>query len=107
MDKLTRADSQETQKRILETFAKDLPITNRLHLICDAFFLPFFRFTRNIHVEHLLQLQNDNWSGAILLQVYAHKAGPVPPLFRLRHLCAEGKLVFRFFFLFTGMELMW
>lgn len=29
MDRLTRADSQETQKRILETFAKDLPITNR------------------------------------------------------------------------------
>lgn len=29
VDRLSRADSQETQKQILETFAKDLPISNR------------------------------------------------------------------------------
>ncbi|KAJ6642353.1 Palmitoyltransferase ZDHHC15, partial [Pseudolycoriella hygida] len=29
MEKLTRADSQETQKRILDAFAKDLPVSNR------------------------------------------------------------------------------
>lgn len=29
MERLARAESQETQKRILEVFAKDLPISNR------------------------------------------------------------------------------
>lgn len=32
VDRLSRADSQETQKQILETFAKDLPISNRLRV---------------------------------------------------------------------------
>lgn len=29
MEKLANADSQETQRRMLETFAKDLPLNNR------------------------------------------------------------------------------
>lgn len=49
MDKLTRADSQETQKRILETFAKDLPITNRLHWLIEPYLVThFFLFTNFI-----------------------------------------------------------
>lgn len=29
MERLARAENQDTQKRILDVFAKDLPITNR------------------------------------------------------------------------------